>query len=233
MRMKTTKRASGTLLVCVAGAVALATGQVSNQELRDVAIELIGSATPNATTAEVGRTGPVSEPWSQRGGAFRIDLYDSNQPPPASRRLAGRVYLLVTNDGVLRRLSTEVPDVERRAAEFKAAFETHPGWTDQDAIRVLRNSGAKFVPPEGGSLVKQVSLRSLAPWLTVVSFETPKFEVLWQPEDSAVHRRARTLNRVGWHMLLRARLPDGSLRDYGASLEPFSGTITYLATDTR
>jgi hypothetical protein len=233
MRMKITKRACGTLLVCLAAAVGLATGQASNQELRDVAIELIGGATPNATTAEVVRTGPVSEPWPQRGGAFRIDLYDSNQPPLASRRLAGCVHLLVTNDGVLRRLSTEVPDVERRVAEFKAAFEAHPGWTEQDAIGTLRSSGAKYLPPEGGPRIKQLSLRSLAPWLTVVSSEAPKFEVLWQSEDSAVRGRARTLNRVGWQMLLRARLPNGKLRDYGASFEPFSGTITYLATDTR
>jgi hypothetical protein len=213
-----------------------AAGQPAGQELRDVAVELIGNATPAAATAEVVRTGPVSGPWPQRGGAFRIDLFDAGEvlrSPPATRRLAGRVHLLVTNEGVLRRLSTDVPDLERRVAEFKHAFETHPEWTEQDAIGVLRSSGAKFLPPDSGSLAKQVSLRSLAPWLTVVSAEAPRFEVLWQPEDSAVHGRARTLNRVGWHMLLRMRLPNGQLREYGALLEPFSGTITYLATDTR
>lgn len=206
-------------------------GQVSGAvALRDAAMALVEGAAPNAITAEVVAAGPTRGPWPSRGGAYRVDLFepDPNLPGQEPRRLSGRIRMVVANDGMLVRLSTQIVEVERRLDAFKRAFESHPEWTDADAIAQLRNAGAEYVPLSGSVVGERLRHPALRSWLEVVSIGPPKFRVQFQRAEPEVEGSARTLIAVGWDIDVRARVATGQLHDYVASVEPFFGTISHL-----
>jgi hypothetical protein len=219
-------------LLCTAITATAAAQQPTSAELRDVAVELISSATLGAKAVEVVTYGTLGEPWPTRGGAYRVDLFEVPRHAPGEplRRLAGTVSFTVGRNDLLWRLAAHVTDVQRRTDEFKRVFEANPAWTERDAIEQLRRSGARYLPPDAKEVRSRVSLLSLQRWLKVDSIEEPRFELMWQDKESNVQGPGRTLTSVDWKVLIRARLPNGELRSYGAVIEPFWGTITYLGT---
>jgi hypothetical protein len=223
-------------LLFLVAAIPLEAQQPTPQELRDVARELAAEAASNVSTVAVAALGPMNGPWPEHGGAYRIDLLESESSSSlrsASQGPVGQVHIVLGKDGIVWRVSTDMRDLRPRVEDYRRAFEAHPEWSERDAIQALALAGAKFLPPDAERVMARIRLHSLRRWMTVTSVEPPRFQLQWQNEDPAVHGRARTLNQAAWHARVRARLSNGQEREYGVVVEPFDGTIAYLGADTR
>ena len=223
-------------LLCVASAMPVEAQQPTPQELREVARELAAETASRVSTVAIAVLGPMNEAWPDQGGAYRIDLLESESGSPSrspSQEPVGQIHLVLGKDGIVWRASTDMRDIRRRLEDYTRVFEAHPEWNERDAIQALERAGARFLPPEAERVRARIRLHSLARWMTVTSVETPEFQLQWQNEDQAVHGRARTLNQAAWHARVHARLPNGQEREYGAVVEPFAGTITYLGADIQ
>jgi hypothetical protein len=143
--------------------------------------------------------------------------------PFVNVELAG-AFLMCNQEGIYKFAGGGSITGRDRWEEFRKVADTHPEWTDEQAIAALKAAGARYYgPDQKDAFLKQVPLAALSTYIGKFELKSTEF-VVYQEEGE--HPRYD----MSWILDLET-LPAPTKRQvYTLFFEPFRGKLYLLST---
>lgn len=163
----------------------------------------------------------VKTGWAERQG-------DQDRPEGQGNVGASQTllegYFLFGPEGRIKQLwigEAELANSKANTA-LRSLVESHPEWADSDALKALREAGAKFGPESKDELLRIPTLKSLGVALGALEAASAEFEVMREPHSG-------NFALLDWRVSFEK--PGASAHDvsYVATFEPFAGRLVFLS----
>jgi hypothetical protein len=106
-------------------------------------------------------------------------------------------------------------------AAFGQAWQAHPEWTEQQVTSALKQYGAKYGPANREELLKNLPVDLLERYLGKLTIQSAEFKG-FEPK-APLH----------WMVKMVAKDVRGVQTNYTLLIDPFKGSLTNLASDTK
>ena len=148
-----------------------------------------------------------------------------DRPNPSSILLSGDVWLPPIEHGSrIEQVDTSSGGAnERKLTILRELVQSHPEWSDAQAIGALKQAGARFGPDEKQSLINSLPLGKAERFLGALKITSVEFNHL--PPDRVGSFAATALD---WTVRAEARFSVGTDAEYVFGFEPFEGKLTFL-----
>jgi hypothetical protein len=173
------------------------------------------------------------DPWGETGGfQFKVSRFgpgvswnptsDSKTgrmiPPPENSTFlegsfwadkSGRVIRLIVEGDLAHSKQNKV---------IRELAQSHPEWSEDEAVRALKEAGARYGPSEKEQFLQAIHLEKLTSVLGDLKIRLVEFQGL-SPDHVG------SFASLFWVVQAEGRFPDGSHCAYGFSFEPFDGKL--------
>jgi hypothetical protein len=166
----------------------------------------------------------TAEPPRPQNGQFVPEV----RPDPNTVLLDGNIWLPPLEHGsrVQQVLTSSESANEQKLTAFRNLVESHPEWSDEQAISALKQAGARFGPNDKDAFLCTLPLDKMERFLGHLKVTSVEFSHL---QSGVEHNR--TLGRLDWSVHAKAQFSDGTSSDYQLVFEPFQGKLTMLSRD--
>jgi hypothetical protein len=113
--------------------------------------------------------------------------------------------------------------VNLKLANFRSLVQSHPEWTDAEAVIELKKEGARFGPNDKEALVQVLPMRAADRFLGSLKITSVEFKHLADNRDGDF-----ALTAFDWAVRCEAKSADGTTVVYVFGFEPFEGKLTNL-----
>jgi hypothetical protein len=155
--------------------------------------------------------GQLVPPTIERGGT-RV-LLDGNMWVPFPQQ-HGRIVEVVALDGIH----------SEKINALKKLVQANPQWTNEQAVDVLKQQGARFGPDDKEEFLNSLPLEKAEKFLGKLKLVSAEFYPI--PDERDEH----TSVRFDWHVEAEATFPDGTKGTYNLSFEPFEGKLLMISS---
>ena len=141
--------------------------------------------------------------------------------PPENSVLKGDI--LFDHRGFLHAFATSGESSQaKRIAALRDLIQSHPEWSNTDAVRALKQAGAHYGPDEKSEFRKTIQLQKFESFMgSKLELRSIEFESL--PEN---HEGSFTAGALNWSITADRVLGSGKRIPYTFSFEPFDGKLT-------
>jgi hypothetical protein len=152
-------------------------------------------------------------------------LAPENKPDPETILLDGSIWLPPHERGSrIREVNlSSGSGGERKLKILRKLIESHPEWSDEQAVKALKQDGASFGPDEKLSFINTLPFDKAEPFLGRLRVTSVEFNHL---------QRERVENFAGatmdWTVSADAFFSDGTSGKYVFNFEPYQGKLTLL-----
>jgi hypothetical protein len=109
----------------------------------------------------------------------------------------------------------------RQNETLRELVDSHPEWSEKQAIRALKNAGAQYGPAEKQQFIDSLHLDRAEKALGHLEIKLVEF-------DGVSSEHVGNFARFFWIVHAQGQTPGGAHRNYGLSFEPFAGRLTTL-----
>jgi hypothetical protein len=148
-----------------------------------------------------------------------------DRPDPNTILLAGSIWLpLLEHRNRIQEMHTSAEGaVNLKFANFRSLVQSHPEWTDAEAVIELKKEGARFGPNDKEAFVQALPMRAADRFLGSLKIMSVEFKHLADNSDGNF-----ALTAFDWAVRCEAKSADGTTVVYVFGFEPFEGKLTSL-----
>jgi hypothetical protein len=179
-------------------------------------------------------TTPGDASWLELGGVYftvtPAEVYPlrkliSSHPQTTDHVvLGGSIWLPPMEYGRVQEMHAYSDAVhEQQVEDLRQLVESHPDWSNAQAVNALKQAGARFGPDDKEAFVNSLPLDKAERFLGKLKITLVEFN--YPDRDRTGHFAAPALD---WTVQAEAELPDGTHPRYGLRFEPFEGKLTSL-----
>jgi hypothetical protein len=137
--------------------------------------------------------------------------------PPENTLLRGQVWF--NREGWLHQFEASGEAVrDKQNQEVHQLIESHPEWSEAEALKALKQAGAQYGPQEKDQFLQAIHLEKLEPFMGHLEIKAAEFEGLTEPHQG-------NFAVLSWRVELEAGLPSGKRSIYILWFEPFEGRL--------
>ena len=107
---------------------------------------------------------------------------------------------------------------------FREKIDVDPQLSDEQVLKLLKDSGAKYLPPEQEELLAKVPLKGMGKFLGRIKVDLVRFDV----RNAVQLKESLPAADVIWTIYFTAERPNGEKTKYFLVLEPFEGKVQSL-----
>jgi hypothetical protein len=183
---------------------------------------------------------PAESSWSEitgvyftvkpeRPGDYGVVRYGPNGPIPETRPdpesvlLDGSIWLPPLKHGSrIQEVHTTSPSAKKLEA-LRNLVESHPDWSDDQAVSALKQDGAQFGPDEKKAFMRTLPFDKTERFFGRIKITSVEFQHLQEGRDGDFAGGA-----LCWNVRADALFSDGTSAKYAFEFEPFEGKLTLV-----
>jgi hypothetical protein len=153
------------------------------------------------------------------GKQVLVDVPDANRI-----LLDGNIWLPPGEHGSrIRQVDASSQAIERLET-VRQLVQSHPKWSDAQAVNALKKAGARFGPDEKEAFINSLPLDKAEPFLGRLKITSVEFAHLGSDRIGSFAAAA-----LDWNVQAESHFPDGTDTTYFFSFEPFEGKLIDLS----
>jgi hypothetical protein len=146
------------------------------------------------------------------------------RPDPESVLLDGSIWLPPLKNGSRILQVRAITMGEKKLDALRKLVQSHPEWSDEQAVGALMQDGARFGPEEKKAFISTLPLDKMERFLGHLKITSVDFR--YPPQGRDEH--TSVLVSLCWDVTAEALFSDGTSAKYFFSFEPYEGRLTYL-----
>jgi hypothetical protein len=145
------------------------------------------------------------------------------RPDPESILLDGSIWLPQLEHGSrIQQVVASSPDA-KKLERLRARIESHPEWSDEQAISALKKDGARFGPDEKEAFVRTLPFDKAERFFGHLKITSVDFKHLLEGRSGNF-----AVTALSWSVSADALFSDGTTAKYFFDFEPYEGKLTLL-----
>jgi hypothetical protein len=152
-------------------------------------------------------------------------LVPETRPNPNNILLDGSIWLPdVERPGRIEQVLTfRQATGQQKLEAVHRLVQSHPGWSDDNAVAALKQAGARYGPSDKEAFVKSLPLVEAEPFLGRLVLNSVEFNHLRNDRSAG-----GLIDVFEWQVRAAGHFDDGTQTSYVFSFEPFDGRLTSL-----
>ena len=175
---------------------------------------------------------PADASWREISGVyFKVAPFSAAEPDPlvapneSASLLGGSFWLTPQRQyGRIFQVHASAVLYEKQINAVRGLIESHPEWSDAEAIQALKAAGARYGPREKEEFVSSLHLERAERFLGKLTIKSVEFR-----GPSADHTGQFAAGTLDWVVQTEAEFSDGTHCEYGFTFEPFAGKLMSLS----
>lgn len=110
---------------------------------------------------------------------------------------------------------------DKQNDDLKKLVASHPEWSEQQAVAVMKEKGARYGPADKDQFLQAIHLEKFEPALGHLQIKSAEFGGLTEDHEG-------NFALLDWTVRVEGHYPDGAPCAYVLSFEPFKGKLTLL-----
>ena len=181
----------------------------------------------------VGISHPADSSWREIHGVyFKVVSFSSDEPNPLDDQnskapfLAGIFWLSPKprGDRVFQLTVSSEGVHDHELTLVRNSVNTHPEWSAEQALQVLKAAGAHYGPDQKEEFIKAIHFDQAERFLGKITIRSVEFNNI-----SSVRSHVISGSLFEWTLLADSEFPDGSHSQYILEFEPFDGRLVSVS----